>query len=271
MTSVHVAFLQFAPTLEPADNLERITALAEAAVRDGASLLVCPEYTSSFTSRLDADMIARAQTVDGPFVHAVAALSQRLGVTIVFGLAEVVADADKFANAAIAVDETGTVIAHYQKAHLYDAFGQRESDRVVPGSLTQPPVFTHQGFTVGLQTCYDLRFPEQSRWLIDAGAEIIAVPAEWVAGENKVHHWRTLITARAIENTCFVVAADHPGPIGIGHSMIVDPVGRELALLADGEGYGLADCDRELLETTRQTNPSVKLRRFRVEPLSESR
>lgn len=267
MSMVRVAVVQFAPTVSPSDNLNRVSALVTQAARDGATLIVCPEYTSTFNPRLDAEVLANAQPVSGDFVAGMSSLAQTLGVAIVFGLVEEADVIDKFANTVVAVNESGTVVAQYRKAHLYDAFGQKESDKVIAGSLTAPPIFEHRGFTVGVQTCYDLRFPEQSRWLIDAGAEILVVPAEWVAGEHKVHHWQTLIAARAIENTCFVAAADHPSPIGVGHSMIVDPLGREIATVIDGEGFVAADCNRELLENTRATNPSIRLRRFRVEPL----
>ena len=80
-------------------------------------------------------------------------------------------------------------------------------------------------FTLGLMTCYDLRFPEQARALVDAGADVLVVPSAWVAGERKVDHWRTLVRARAIENTAYVVAVGQPGPRYSGHSMVVDPLG----------------------------------------------
>ena len=78
-------------------------------------------------------------------------------------------------------------------------------------------------------TCYDLRFPELARLLVDRGAEVLVVPAAWVAGPRKVDHWRTLVRARAIENTVFVVAAGQPGPRYTGHSLVVDPLGDVLA------------------------------------------
>ena len=83
-------------------------------------------------------------------------------------------------------------------------------------------------------TCYDLRFPELARALVDAGAEVLVVPAAWVAGPHKVDHWRTLVRARAIENTVFVVAVGQPGPRYTGHSLVVDPLGEVLAEAADG-------------------------------------
>src|SRR5690606_7712975 len=102
---------------------------------------------------------------------------------------------------------------------------QTESKWIAPGDLEAPQLFEVAGLKVGLQTCYDLRFPEVSRTLVDAGADVLAVPSEWVRGPLKEHHWRTLVTARALENTVYVAAADHPAPIGAGNSMVVDPMG----------------------------------------------
>ena len=112
-------------------------------------------------------------------------------------------------------------------------------------------------------TCYDLRFPELARALVDAGAEVLVVPAAWVAGPHKVDHWRTLVRARAIENTVFVVAAGQPGPRYTGHSLVVDPLGDVLA--EAGEGAAVAHRDagaRRPSTTARRTNPSLANRRL---------
>ena len=122
----------------------------------------------------------------------------------------------------------GAATAAYRKIHLYDSFGYRESDRL-SGGPTEAVVVEIAGWQVGLMTCYDLRFPELARALVDAGAEVIVVPAAWLPGERKVDHWRTLVRARAIENTVFVVAAGQPGPRYTGHSMVGDPLGDVLA------------------------------------------
>ena len=115
-------------------------------------------------------------------------------------------------------------------------------------------------------TCYDLRFPEVGRLLVDAGADVFLVPAEWVRGPLKEHHWRTLLHARAIENTVFVAAADHPPPLGVGNSLIVDPQGVELAAVGTSTDVAVAHLDVRAIERVRRVNPSLTLRRFRVEP-----
>ncbi len=118
------------------------------------------------------------------------------------------------------------------------------------------------GWRVGLMTCYDLRFPELARRLVDAGAELIVVPAAWVAGPRKVEHWRTLLRARAIENTVFVAATGQPGPRYTGHSMVVDPWGDVLAEAGEGAETVLVDVSRAALGEARRTNPSLANRRL---------
>jgi predicted amidohydrolase len=115
-------------------------------------------------------------------------------------------------------------------------------------------------------TCYDLRFPEVSRTLADAGVDVVLVPAEWVRGPLKEHHWRTLVQARAIENTVFVAGADHPPPLGVGHSMIVDPQGVIIATVGTTTDVAVAHIDPDAIARVRRVNPALELRRFRVTP-----
>jgi predicted amidohydrolase len=95
---------------------------------------------------------------------------------------------------------------------------------------------------------------------------VFLVPAEWVRGPLKEHHWRTLLHARAIENTVFVAAADHPPPLGVGNSLIVDPLGVELAAVGTSTDVAVAHLDVGAIERVRRVNPALALRRFRVEP-----
>jgi predicted amidohydrolase len=265
--AVAIAVAQFAPGDDTDDNLERMSRLAGDAANRGALLVVFPEYSSYFTPAMDASWQQHAQSLHGPFVRAVAELAAELGIHIVAGMAERVADEEKrVANTLVAVDDHGELVAHYRKLHLYDAFGQRESDWIVPGPIAAPATFAFGGFTVGLQTCYDIRFPEVTRRLVDAGADLILLPSEWVRGPLKEAHWRTLITARAIENTVYFAAADHAPPVGAGNSMIVDPMGVELATIGEATDTAVAWISRARVSEVRRVNPALELRRFRVEP-----
>ncbi|MBS1699397.1 MAG: carbon-nitrogen hydrolase family protein [Actinobacteria bacterium] len=261
---VTVAVCQFAPVADRAANRGRIADLVARVAARGARLIVLPEYASYFVDPFDETLAANAEPLEGAFTARLRELAAEHGAVIVAGLVER-ADAGRIRNAVVAVDATG-ILAVYRKQHLYDAFGQTESRWIEPGTLGDAATFAVDGLTVGLMTCYDLRFPEVARTLVDAGADVLVVPAEWVRGPLKEQHWTTLLTARAIESTAYVVAADHPAPVGVGHSAVVDPQGVTIAGVGTGEGIALAELDPDAVSRVREVNPVLRLRRYRVVP-----
>ena len=112
--------------------------------------------------------------------------------------------------------------------------------------------------------CYDLRFPEMARILALEGANILVAPAGWVQGDLKVDHWQTMIKARALENGCYIIAPGQTGNIYIGHSMIVDPLGRSLVDLGAEEGLEVVELNLALVQETREKLPLLKNRRADV-------
>jgi predicted amidohydrolase len=264
-----VAVVQFAPGDDRTHNRDVVAAFTAVAASRGARLVVFPEYSSYFAHPLGEGFVRNAESLDGDFVRSLGDAAREHDVFVVAGLVERVEDERRFSNTLVAVAPTGAVVATYRKQHLYDAFGAQESDWVVPGRIGDPEIFDVDGLPVGMQTCYDIRFPEVTRRLADAGAELVLVPAEWVRGPLKEHHWRTLVTARAIENTVYVAAADHAPPIGVGTSLVVDPMGVALAALGENTGVAVAEVSRTRVADVRETNPSLALRRYRVEPLTE--
>lgn len=260
---VSVAVAQFAPGSDPEANLATVVRLIRDAADRGAALVVLPEYASFFEPRMGPRFAEHAEPLAGPFTAGVQAAAARAGVVAVFGLVE--AAGEKFRNTAVAVSADG-IIATYRKTHLYDAFGASESTWVEPGALEAAQTFVVGGLRAGLQTCYDLRFPEVTRVLADAGVDLVLVPADWVPGPGKVHHWRTLLTARAIENTAFVAAAGQIAPAGIGTSLILDPAGVTLAESGQEEGLAFADLDPARVREVRAANPALSLRRYSVVP-----
>ena len=263
-SGVAIAVAQFAPTTDVAANLATLRSLSTTAVARRARLVVFPEYSSYFAPAIGQDFVDAAQRLDGEFVAGVRALAGELDIHIVTGMVEQIDEAHRFSNTLIAVSPAGDILATYRKLHLYDAFGDKESEWVRPGDIEPPQLFDFAGFRVGLQTCYDLRFPEITRRLVDADATLVLVPSEWVRGPQKEHHWRTLITARAIENTLYVAAADHAPPIGVGNSMIVDPMGVEIATIGEVEDVAVATISLARVDAVRAINPALKLRRFAV-------
>jgi predicted amidohydrolase len=240
--------------------------LASTAAGRGAQLIVFPEYSSFFEPKMGPSFVAAAEELNGPFVTALASLAVELGIHLAAGMLEKTEDPARFSNTLVAVDPVGRVVATYRKLHLYDAFGDCESDWVVPGAVTEPEIFDVGGLRVGLQTCYDIRFPEVTRRLVDAGATLVLVPAEWVRGPAKEHHWRTLLTARALENTIFVAAADHAPPIGVGASQIIDPMGVAVLSLGEVADVAVAFLSPARVRAVRKMNPALELRRFAVVP-----
>ena len=263
--AVGVAVAQFAPTAEEGANLAAIDELTARAVARGAEVVLFPEYASYFVDPFDDTLRAHAQDVDGDFTRGLREIASRYGAVVVAGLVERGAG-DRVRNAVVAVGADG-VRAVYRKLHLYDAFGQRESDWVEAGTPSVPETFEVGGLRFALMTCYDLRFPEVARVLADAGAHVVLTAAEWVRGPLKEHHWRTLVHARAIENTLYVAGADHPPPLGVGASLIVDPQGVELAGVGTATDVAVAFVDAAVIERVRRVNPALALRRFRVEPI----
>ncbi len=267
VSSASVAVAQFAPGADRTANLAGMRALALRAAEQGADLVVFPEYASYFTPTMGPDWLAAAEALDGPFVAGLGDIAAEVGAIIVAGFIEAGTRADRFRNTIAAVGPDGALLAVSRKLHLYDAFGATESAWAEPGAIEPPQLFElgPEGLRVGIQTCYDLRFPEVTRRLVDAGAELVLVPSEWVAGPHKLHAWRTLVTARAIENTVYLAAADHPPPVGVGASMIVDARGELLAELDAETDAVVAALTREHLDEVRGVNPALRLRRFRVE------
>ncbi|MEU1983311.1 carbon-nitrogen hydrolase family protein [Nocardia sp. NPDC019395] len=260
-----LAVVQFAPHTDIDANLAALTERVRAAAQQGARVVVAPEYSMFALGRLDERLRAAAQPLDGPYVTALARLAADTGVYLVAGVVETTEPDDgRIYNTLVVLGPDGALCTQYRKVHLYDAFGQLESEIVRPGPLTGPPLFTASGLTFGLQTCFDLRFPEGFRRLAAAGAQVLLLPAQWIPGPGKVDQWTTLLRARAIENTVYLAAADQCGPRGAGSSMIIDPAGRVLHQLADEPGIAVAELDPEVLHKVRRNNPSLALRRYTV-------
>lgn len=265
---MQVAVVQMSATTDKAENAAAIERLVAQAA-PGADLVVLPEAVMHDFGKPDDPLAPAAEALDGPFVGLLRRLAGEHDVTVVAGMFEQTDEPDRVFNTLVAVSGAG-LRARYRKAHLYDSFGYRESDRLVAGDVE--PVTVPMGeLTLGLMTCYDLRFPEMSRALVDAGADTLVVPAAWVAGPHKVDHWRTLLAARAIENTCHVVAAAQCGRVYTGHSAIIDPMGITRAGLGVAEGVASTAVRADDVASARERNPSLRHRRFTVTPATVER
>jgi predicted amidohydrolase len=260
VSALNIAVVQVASSLDPAENRAALGVVADVcAERPKPHLVVFPEVMMRDFGKPGSDVAEFAEDLDGPFVQRLTDLARTHQVTIIAGMFERSDDPGRPYNTLVVVDADG-LRASYRKIHLYDSFGYKESERLLAGAV-EPAVVQVGGVGVGLMTCYDLRFPELARALVDRGAEVLAVPAAWVAGPGKVEHWRTLLKARAIENTVYVAAAGQPGPRYTGHSMIVTPRGTSVEV-GDEDLFVTSTVDRAHLDEVRAENPSLANRRL---------
>ena len=265
--------VQFAPTADAAENRQAITRFVEQAAGEGARFVLFPERSMLLPNR---DTIPRFRELVAehwpPFLALVTELAATHDLTIVAGGFEPAGatgaggagsagETPHPLNTLIAVGPAGE-IARYRKLHVYDAFAYSESDYTTAGDEL-PPVIEVDGVRIGLANCYDVRFPELFRSLVDRGAEVIAHAAAWVAGPGKEAHWTTLTTARAIESVSWVLASGTSDRSTVGLSRVVDPLGNTLAGLGPtGDGMLTVEVDPEVTAAARETLPALANRRI---------
>jgi predicted amidohydrolase len=262
---VRVTVAQVAVTADHAANRQTVADAFGVAVRAEARLLVLPEYASAY----DPHGVGpeHAEPLDGPFVTLLRDRAREHGVAVIAGVTLPGSDGDRAVNALVVVDGAGELAGVYRKVHLYDAFGYRESDRLEPGLADAEPVTLRLGeLTFGVLTCYDLRFPESARRLVDAGADVLVYPAAWVAGPLKADHWRTLLRARAIENTAAVLGVGMTGKGVTGCSLLAGPDGVVELELGEEQAFRTVDLDPAPIAAVRKANPSLVNRRYTVVP-----
>jgi deaminated glutathione amidase len=236
-------------------NLRSMLGRTGEAARAGARLVLFPECAMVALPGSE-DWSAAAEPVDGPFVTALAGAARRHGIAVVAGMFESIPDASQVFNTVVALGPDGGLLGAYRKVHLYDAFGYRESDRVRPGG-GETLTFALDGVTFGVETCYDVRFPEVTRHLAARGAEVVLLPAAWLHGALKEEHWEVLARARAIESTVYVAAAGLSGRPHTGCSMLVDPMGVPVVRAGEVEALLVGEADPERVRDVRRVNPSL--------------
>jgi predicted amidohydrolase len=251
---VHVLQLSYGDDESLAARVERVVAMV--LTQQGADLVVLPELWPNGGFAYES-WEASAQPIDGPVVTALRAAARELGAVVHMGSLVERDDTGRLFNTSVLIGGAGQVLSTYRKIHLF-GFGEGEPKLMTAGD----EVVVHDG--LGLATCYDLRFPEQFRRLLDAGAEVVLMPAAWPA--KRVAHWRLLAQARAVENQSYVVACntagEHAGVAMGGGSIVVDPWGAVLAEAGTGEEVLVADLDLAAVGRTRSSFPILADRRL---------
>ncbi|MGB5969327.1 MAG: carbon-nitrogen hydrolase family protein, partial [Spirulinaceae cyanobacterium] len=236
MKSYLAAAIQMTSKPDLEKNLVQAEELIELAVRRGAELVGLPENFSFLGT--EASKIAQGEAIAQATEKFLKTMAQRFQITLLGGGFPVPVKDNKVYNTALLIDSSGTELARYEKVHLFDVDlpdgnTYQESSTVMAGSKLPPVYPSPELGNIGLSVCYDVRFPMLYSHLASKGADLMFVPAAFTAYTGK-DHWQVLLQARAIENTCYIIA---PAQTGIhykmrqshGHALIVDPWGTILA------------------------------------------
>ncbi len=260
MLKIALAQMQSSPDKQ--HNLRQALARIDEAGQLGAQLIAFPEFLMAYSpaEQTAAELCAIAESIDGPFISALSVAAREAHIQVLAPIYETCPIRQRVYDSAVWIDPTGKAVATYRKLHLYDAFGFKESAKFFAGSEVTPPLSVGVAH-VGIMICYDLRFPEMARMLALQGANVLLAPSGWVQGELKVEHWQTMISARALENGCFVVAPNQVGNVFTGHSMAVDPLGRPLVQMASEEGLAVIELDLSFVDEVRAKLPLLQNRR----------
>lgn len=256
---MHVAAVQFAVGPDVESNRqtaeERVRALAER----GADLVVLPEIWNVGYFAFD-QYESAAEPLDGPTMTRLCDLAADLGIYLHAG-SIVERDGDELYNTSALVSPEGDLLDTYRKVHLF-GYESEENRLLTPGERVVA-VDTDLG-TVGLTTCYDLRFPALYRALVDRGVELLLVTSAWP--QARVDHWTLLTRTRAVESQSFLVAANLTGENrGVdlaGRSVVVDPEGVPVADAGTGKGAAVSEIDLDRVAEYRESFPALADRRL---------
>lgn len=265
------AVVQMNSTPDVAANLAAVDHLTAEAAGQGAELIALPEAFAFIGPDREKRGIVEPLPEGGAILAHCRSLARKHDCHLILGgFHEQSSDPEKSYNTCVHLDPDGEVVSCYRKIHLFDvdlADGTRlmESDRTLPGDTTEitPTPFG----PLGLSVCYDLRFPELYRSLVDQGARVLTVPSAFTASTGH-DHWHVLLRARAIECQCYLLAPaqwglHHRSRTSYGHAMIVDPWGRIVAeCSAEGDGVSIATLDPKVLAEVRRSLPSLTHRRL---------
>jgi predicted amidohydrolase len=271
---MHVAVVQLSSQEDVTQNLSRVRELVGDAARSGAALVALPENFAFMGEETTKREIAERTSTDeaGPITRTLVELARKHEIWLVGGgMPEASSDPARPYNTSLLVGPDGTVVARYRKIHMFDvetSDGHRYFESGATSAGTEPVVVDagDPPVKVGMTVCYDVRFPELYRQIVQRGARIVTVPAAFTLLTGK-DHWHVLLRARAIENQVFVLApaqhGKHPkGRMTYGKSLIVDPWGDVLAQCSEGEGFATARLDFAAQDRVRASLPCLTHRRL---------
>ena len=256
-----VGVVQMRASTDKAANLEGILDAISRAASMRCALVAFPEYMMFYVgARTPREVANDAEGLDGNFVTSISRAARERKIHVIGTIYEKSRLANRVHDTAFHVNSAGRLAAAYQKAHLYDALGTKESRILLRGDRFARPQPTPAGRT-GMLICYDLRFPEASRRLALDGSDMIVAPSAWVRGPGKESQWVALNRARAIENGCYVIAPAHVGNAYCGRSLAVDPSGKVLLDMKKRRGISTVDVSAAVVRRVRRAMPLLASRR----------
>lgn len=261
---MRASLIQIAVNEDESVEDRRLRAAALVREQAGADLVVLPELWTTGAFAFE-EFGRQAEPLEGPTYEAMAKAASDAGVWLHAGsIPERDPDGPLY-NTSLVFSPSGDLAAAYRKIHR---FGFDKGEAVLMGAGRDLVTVRLPETTAGLATCYDLRFPELFRALVDAGAETLVIPAGWP--ERRRAHWTLLAQARAVENQAFVLACGtagtHAGVPQAGHSIVVDPWGEVLAEAGAGEEVLTVEFDPARVGVTREQFPALKDRVLGLEP-----
>ncbi|MCL4344687.1 MAG: carbon-nitrogen hydrolase family protein [Nitrososphaerota archaeon] len=262
MQKLRVALAQFSSTPSTKTNLGKALNYIKIAAQKSAQLVVFPEYTNIYAEdKLDSDSLYKiAEYDDSPFLREIKAAAADMHVAAVIGVYEKGKRRPEVYSTAYFIQPDGKILAKYSKSHLFEAFGSSETNRLIP-SGDRPAIFEFMGFKFGIIICYEIRFPELARLTALLGIDALIVPSAWYKGYNKEDQWETLVKARAMENTIYILTSNQIGNSFTGITMAADPAGIIVARATEEEGLVFAELSKERIKKVRDSLPLLKQRR----------
>jgi len=262
------ALVQMKSSVDKNKNLSYSLKLIGRAAQKKAQLICFPEFQMAYSpeEQKPETLHEIAEKINGDFISALSNSAKKNKINVVATIYEIIntnKQNQKVFDTAVIINERGKIQSVYRKIHLYDALGFKESKKLLAGNIIEKPTRTSVG-NLGLQICYDMRFPEISRILTVNGANILVSPSAWVAGFMKQEHWEIMLKSRAIENGVYVIAPNQLGNIYCGHSMVIEPFGATVIDLGNREGMEILDIDNSRIDTVRRTLPLLRNRRTDV-------
>ncbi len=269
MRKFNIAVIQMDTQNDKKKNLEKAAEFIKEAVSKNAKIISFPEVMNLTGQNVGEG--GQAETIPGYTTDFLCEAAKKYGIYIHGGsIAEIIPNEKKSYNTTVMINDKGEIVAKYRKLHTFDVTlpdgtVNMESERILQGEnvVTVDTEYGKLGFSI----CYDIRFPELFRLLALQGAQIIFTPANFTMPTGK-DHWEPILRTRAIENTCYIVAAGQigkkPNFTAFGNSMIIDPWGTVIAKAKDEPSVAIAEIDLDYLDRIRTKIPSLKNRRSDV-------